>query len=97
MNAPADKEQLERNLSVQNGLGLHARAAARIAETVQSYDCQIMLCKDDNQADGASVLSLLTLDAPQGCQLLAKASGPQAQEALKALEELFDQRFGEGK
>ncbi len=97
MSTPAEKEPLERRLSVINGLGLHARAAARIAETVQAFDCQVMLSKDGNQADGSSVLSLLTLDAPQGCQLLAQASGPQALEALDALEALFGQRFGEEK
>lgn len=82
-------------LNVGNELGLHARVAARIAETVQRYDCQVMLVKDGVEADGASILSILTLDAPQGSRLTAEACGEQADQVLKALEELFNNGFGE--
>ena len=82
-------------LDVGNELGLHARVAARIAETVQRYDCQVMLVKDGVEADGASILSILTLDAPQGSRLTAQACGEQADQVLCALEELFNSGFGE--
>jgi phosphocarrier protein len=82
-------------LNVGNELGLHARVAARIAATVQKFDSQVMLCKDEAQAEGDSVLSILTLDAPQGSTLTASASGPQAGEVLQALEKLFSSNFGE--
>jgi phosphotransferase system HPr (HPr) family protein len=86
---------IERKLPVNNGLGLHARVAARIAETIKQYDCTVTLSKDDLEVDGDSVLSILTLDAPMGTVLLAKAQGDQAEEALSALENLFSERFGE--
>jgi phosphocarrier protein len=82
-------------LNVGNELGLHARVAARIAATVQQFDSQVLLCKDKTKAEGDSVLSILTLDAPQGSTLTASASGPQAREALQALEKLFSSNFGE--
>lgn len=88
-------EPLERELEVINALGLHARAAARIAATVQGYECTVWLAKDDNLADGSSVLSILTLDAPKGSRLTARVEGPQAASALEALHELFCDRFGE--
>ena len=88
-------ETISKNLMVENGLGLHARVAARIADTVQNYDCQVVLVKGDTEAEGDSVLSILTLDAPQGSSLRVKAWGPQANEAVCALSELFAQRFGE--
>jgi 16S rRNA (cytidine1402-2'-O)-methyltransferase len=91
----APDEVLQRELPVRNGLGIHARAAARIAETLRGYQCQVLLVKGDHEADATSVLSILTLDAPRGSKLLVKAWGPQAAEAVEALERLFDHRFGE--
>lgn len=86
---------IERELAVTNGLGLHARVAARIAETIKKYDCTVTLSKDGLEAEGDSVLSILTLDAPVGSRLLARAQGEQAEEVLGALEALFTERFGE--
>ena len=86
---------IERELAVVNGLGLHARVAARIAETIKQFDCTVILYKDGLEAEGDSVLSILTLDAPAGSRLLARAKGDQAEEVLSALEALFSERFGE--
>jgi phosphotransferase system HPr (HPr) family protein len=95
MNPESDQSFLERELPVQNTLGLHARAAARILETVRNYDCRIIFSKDGLEADADSILSLLTLDAPLGSTLLARARGPQADQALEALGRLFANGFGE--
>ena len=86
---------IERELAVINGLGLHARVAARIAETIKQFDCTVTLSKGNVEAEGDSVLSILTLDAPAGSHLLARAQGEQAEEVLSALEALFSERFGE--
>ena len=86
---------LSRKLEVVNGLGLHARVAARIAQTVQQFDCQVMLVKNEARAEADSVLSILTLDAPKGTVLCLEAMGPQAGEALDALADLFEKGFGE--
>lgn len=82
-------------LEVNNSLGLHARVAARIAETVQRYECQVVLCKDGLEADGASVLSILALDASLGSTITVQARGKSAREALEALQGLFKSAFGE--
>ena len=83
------------DLEVINELGLHARVAARIAEIVQKFDCEVVLCKNEIQAEADSVLSLLSLDAPQGTVLKIQARGLQAIEALASLEQLFKNKFGE--
>ena len=95
MPQSAAEQEGEITLLVKNGLGLHARVAARIAETVQPYDCRVVLKKDQVEAEADSVLSILTLDAPEGSTLTASAQGPQAREALAALKDLFESRFGE--
>lgn len=97
MTDPSPEQVRRCGLLVANGLGLHARVAARIAETVQKYDCQVLLKKDSMVADGASILSILTLDAPVGSTLELEARGPQAGEAFDELVGLFESRFGEDK
>lgn len=82
-------------LTVGNSLGLHARVAARIAETVQRFNCQVVLGKDGLEADGGSVLSILALDAPQGSRLNILARGAEARAAVHALQALFASDFGE--
>lgn len=89
------EDTLQCQLEVNNSLGLHARVAARIAETVQRYDCQVVLCKDGLEADGASVLSILALDAPLGSTIVVQAKGKSARQALEALRGLFKSAFGE--
>jgi phosphotransferase system HPr (HPr) family protein len=90
-----DDDVLQCQLEVNNSLGLHARVAARIAETVQRFDCQVVLQKDGLEADGASVLSILALDAPLGSLITVQAKGKAARQALEALEGLFAGAFGE--
>jgi phosphotransferase system HPr (HPr) family protein len=64
---------------------------------VSRYECQVRLSKGSEEADASSVLSILGLDAPKGSRLIARAEGPQAAEALAALDELFAGLFGEGR
>ena len=92
-----DSGEPERELLVANSLGLHARAAAKITETVSRFQAEVVLSKGGEEADASSVLSILGLDAPKGSRVMARASGPQAEEALMALHKLFAGLFGEGR
>jgi len=94
---PVEPTAAERELTVANSLGLHARAAAKITETVSRFQAEVVLVKGGEEADAASVLSILGLDAPKGSLVIARATGPQAGEALTALDQLFVGLFGEGR
>lgn len=96
MDEPKDI-QLEAELAVVNTLGLHARAAAKIAETASGFSCRITLHKDGLEADADSVLAILGLDAPKGTCLTVRAAGDGAQRAMDAMSELFADGFGEDK
>ncbi len=89
--------QLEAELAVVNTLGLHARAAAKIAETASGFECRITLHKDGLEADADSVLAILGLDAPKGSYLTVRTSGDGARRAINAISELFADGFGEDK
>lgn len=82
-------------LTINNRLGLHARAAARLVETVQKHQSEVTLSKGSETVDATSILSLLTLECPLGAKVIVSAKGPDADRVLKALTELFDNKFGE--
>ena len=86
---------LSKNLEIKNRLGLHARAAAQLVQTATRYDADITVTKDGQAVNGKSILGLMMLAAAQGSWVEVSASGPQAAEALAAIEELVDQKFHE--
>ena len=107
MNEPADaasppSEQhppegaIVRVLPIVNSRGLHARAAARFVLTVEKFDAHVTVTRGHYSVDGDSILDLLMLNAGPGTSIAVMATGPQAAEAITALEELVAGRFGEG-
>ncbi|HPC83921.1 MAG TPA: HPr family phosphocarrier protein [Thermoanaerobaculaceae bacterium] len=86
--------QLE--LELVNRLGLHARAAAKFVHTASRFSSHISVAHNDEEVNGKSILGLLLLAAPCGTRLTVKAVGKDEVEALKAIEALIQDRFGEG-
>ena len=86
---------VEKTLIVRNELGLHLTSAAKIANTSLKFTSKIFLIKGDKIADAKSVLNITALMAPMGTELVVRAEGEDEQEALKALEKLFDDGFVE--
>lgn len=84
-----------RMVEVRNEQGLHARPADMFVRQAKQYDAQIEIIKEGERFDGKSILSLMTLAAVQGTKLLLQATGPDADEALDALAELFERGFEE--
>ena len=84
-----------KKLEITNRLGLHARAAALLVQTVNKFSAQVTLSKDGQCADGRSIMGVLTLAATQGSKIQVEASGDDAERAVKAIERLFDSRFNE--
>ena len=86
---------VSKSLEIKNRLGLHARAAAQLVQIASQFDAAITVAKDTQTVDGKSILGLMMLAAAQGTFVEVSASGPQASEALAAIEQLFDQKFNE--
>jgi phosphocarrier protein HPr len=89
-------------VDIVNKKGLHARAAAKFVKVVTSFDAQIQVRKAAQEGDeespivsGSSILGLMMLGADPGSRLSISAEGTQAQEAVTALQELVQGRFGE--
>jgi multiphosphoryl transfer protein len=89
---------VEARIPVVNEIGLHARPAALVVELASRFDADLRLAKagEGRQVGARSLTGLMTLGARLGDELVATASGPQAREAIAALEELAAGGFGEG-
>ncbi len=88
---------LKRPLPIVNALGLHARAAARLVRLAAGFRSELTLVRDDSglTANAKSILSVLHLAAAHGARISLIADGPDEEEAMVAIEELFRSGFGE--
>lgn len=75
----------EKELTIVNKRGLHARAAARFVHLASGFDSQILVTHDGEEADGKSILSLMVLGASQGTSIRVRAEGPDEEQALARL------------
>ena len=84
--------ELCKKIKIMNDLGLHARAAARIVELGRQYKSQLFLKRGDREADGSSILSILTLSCPKGTEIEARIVGEDSQAFMERLGQLLEQR-----
>jgi len=82
-------------ISLINKLGLHARAASKFSSTCSQFASQITVLKDGKAVDGKSIMALMLLAAPVGTSLEISCTGEDEAEALKAIINLINNRFGE--
>ncbi|MBX3746165.1 MAG: HPr family phosphocarrier protein [Verrucomicrobiae bacterium] len=81
-----------RDLVVANRLGIHARPAAMFVRIASRFHSEILVEKDGERINGKSIMGLMMLAAGPGSRLRLMASGEDAQDALRALEELVTVR-----
>ncbi|HEU5070938.1 MAG TPA: HPr family phosphocarrier protein [Verrucomicrobiae bacterium] len=80
---------------VLNKLGIHARPAALFAKTANRFKSDVFVEKDGETINAKSIMGLMMLAAGPGSKLLIIAQGPDAAEAVKAIEEVVQSKFGE--
>jgi phosphocarrier protein len=85
-----------RVIKICNKRGLHARASVKFVQCAEQYDAEIRVSKDGHVVGGTSIMGLMMLAAGNGSDIHVSATGPQAAEALAALQALIDDKFGEG-
>ncbi len=96
--APGEGPALELRITVTSRLGLHARPAARFVQTVGQFDATVTaenLTAPAGPASARSLNGVATLGVQQGHEVLIKATGPQAAQALAAVRELAERDFDE--
>ena len=88
---------IHREVTLNNVLGLHARAAARFVQVASRFRSRISLSKDGRSVDAKSILGVLMLAGAQGDRLVLSAEGDDEQAAVEALSALILSRFGEAR
>ncbi|MEI6837611.1 MAG: HPr family phosphocarrier protein [Alcaligenaceae bacterium] len=81
---------------VSNKLGLHARAAAKLTQLAGQFSSEIFISKGAQRVNAKSIMGVMMLAAGIGSTVKIEASGGDADQALIAIQALFDDKFGEG-
>ncbi|HZR04451.1 MAG TPA: HPr family phosphocarrier protein [Candidatus Udaeobacter sp.] len=87
--------KIEKDLSITNRLGLHARPAAMFVRIASRYRSEIWVSKEGEVVNGKSIMGLMMLAAGQGSKLLICCEGPDADKAMEELEGLIKAGFNE--
>lgn len=87
--------KIEKEITIVNRLGLHARPAAMFVRISSRYRAEVWVSKEGEEVNGKSIMGLMMLAAGQGSKLRIRCEGADADKALKELEELIKSRFNE--
>ncbi len=85
----------QKEITIINKLGLHARAAAKLVQTASSFSCDIFVLYNNKKVSGKSIMGIMMLAAGRGAKIEIITSGSDEQQAMSALEALVLDRFGE--
>ena len=81
-------------LLIRNQLGLHARACALFVKAASKFKSEVFVSRDDLEVNGKSIMGVMMLAAEEGATIVVRASGVDEAEALQAIRELVDGKFG---
>ena len=87
---------LERQITISNKLGLHARASAKLVQTLHGFQSSVFLVHRGKEVNAKSIMGVMMLPAGLGSVLTLRADGADEESALQALVELFERKFDEG-
>jgi len=87
--------KVQKEVTILNKLGLHARPAAMFVRTANKHRAEIWVEKGGEQVNGKSIMGLMMLAAGQGTTLTISAEGADAELAIQELELLIQKRFDE--
>ncbi len=91
-----DGAAVTRTLRIRNKLGLHARAAVKFVQLAGQFKSEITVGRAGQDANGKSIMGLLTLVAAWGTDIEVTTSGPDADKAMEAIVALIARGFDEG-
>jgi len=87
---------VSKDLKVLNESGIHARPAASIVQTCGKFQSRVTFTKDDVPANAKSIMNIMLLAAEYGAVIRVEIEGPDEEEAMRAVEKLFQEHFRQG-
>ncbi len=82
--------------TINNKLGLHARASAKLTKLAGSFQCEVWMSRGERRVNAKSIMGVMMLAAGMGSQIEIETHGEQEQQAMEALLALVADKFGEG-
>ena len=86
---------LERELTVSNRLGLHARATAKLVQELAPFRCGVTLQAKGREVNAKSIMGVMLLAAGQGTPVTVRIDGEDEAAAMQEVVSLFERRFDE--
>ena len=87
---------IEKQTTIINKLGLHARASAKLTKLAGSFPCEVWIQRGERRVNAKSIMGVMMLAAGMGTAVTLQTSGEREQEAMQALLALIEDKFGEG-
>ena len=84
-----------KEIKILNKLGMHARASAKFTQLASRYRSDVWLTRNDRKVNAKSIMGVMMLAANQGATLIIETTGEDEIEAMQALVQLIEDRFGE--
>ena len=85
----------EKEVTVTSDAGVHARPAMMLVKEAMKYPCEIFLVKDDTEANGKSIMSVLALAITPGTKLVIRGEGDKEEEAVDRIIDLIQSNFSQ--
>ena len=82
--------------TINNKLGLHARASAKLTKLAGSYPCDVFISRGERRVNAKSIMGVMMLAAGIGSEVTVEANGEREQEAVDSILALIADKFGEG-
>jgi phosphocarrier protein len=86
---------LQQEVEIVNRLGLHARASARLTQIAGQFKSEVWVSRNGRRVNAKSIMGVMMLAAARGSRVVIETDGPDEAEAMRALETLIAERFGE--
>jgi len=86
---------IEKEITIINKLGLHARPAAQLVQTASRFRSEVSITRDDLTVNAKSIMGVMMLAAELGAKLRFKVDGEDERQAIEAIEKVFLSKFGE--
>lgn len=87
---------IKRRITINNRLGLHARASAKLTKLAASFKSEIFMSRNDRRVNAKSIMGVMMLAAGVGSEVEIETVGEDQEIAMDALARLIEDRFGEG-
>jgi phosphocarrier protein HPr len=87
---------IEREITISNKLGLHARASAKLVQALQNYKCNAVLIHRGREVNAKSIMGVMMLAAGIGNTITLRTEGVDEEAAMDEMVAMFERKFDEG-